>query len=108
MSFFNKFSFMSKPARYCSVGYLFSAVSYCSYLTYNDSLYYLKEFRKVGPDKFYESYKYSSNERTNNEFEICKDGAYRNFAGNFCSSVIWPFSMTSHIIPRIVLLANKK
>lgn len=47
MSFFNKFSFMSKPARYCSVGYLFSAVSYCSYLTYNDSLNYLKEFRKL-------------------------------------------------------------
>jgi hypothetical protein len=109
MSHLNKlFTFVSTlraPVRYGGIGYLISAVLYTSTCCYSDSLGALNIFRNID-DKNHNKYCEDNNLKT--EMDACKHGAYKNFGGHFFSSIIWPFSIASDIIPRIVLILNYK
>ena len=102
--FVNFLKGLSTPVRYGGYGYFLSAVTYTSFNCYKNSQNMLNDYRNKDIDT--KTKKIFSEKNINSEFEACKYGAYYKFSDIFCSSIIWPFSVSSDIVPYFVLLIN--
>jgi hypothetical protein len=80
--------------------YIGCAVTYTGYHTYTDSSKLLFRYRINNKEQFFMIH------RLNNDWQVCKYGAYDNFWGNFFCSLVWPFAMVSDVIPIMVLYFN--
>ena len=96
------FKSLPKPIQWSTYFYVSSLLIYNGASSYIDGKNALTEYRTQTPFNFKHVL------TCNNEFEAVKYGSSYNFYNRFLDSVIWPVSITSNIIPYIVLSLNPK
>ncbi len=80
--------------------YLGCAITYTVYHTYNDCNKLLSRYRIKNDEHIFKD------KKLENDWQVCKFGAYMNFGENFFYSSVWPLTMILDFIPNIVLYLN--
>jgi hypothetical protein len=92
---------LPKPVQLTTMLYFGASVMYTCIGSYFDSKEYLLKYRS---NKLEESCK----RHIKSEWDAVKYGSKINFWERFWSSLIWPYSVSSNIIPGIVLSLNRE
>jgi hypothetical protein len=91
-----KINIIPMPLRFGLGSYILASALYTGSCSYSDAQNALHDYRDKNTNKL------------SSEWLAVKYGAYTNFGENFWKSIIWPWSLTSDIIPGLVLLFNPK
>jgi hypothetical protein len=92
---------LPKPIQLTTIAYFGSSVLYTCVGSYFDSKEYLLKYRTNKIDEY-------DKKSIKSEWDAVKYGSRVNFWERFWSSLIWPYSVSSNIIPGIVLSLNRE
>ena len=92
------------PIKISTLCYFSFSIGYCAQGSYSDSKKYLSMYRN---NELNESDNYAVT-KIKSEWDAVKYGAYVNFGERLWSSLIWPYSISTNIVPIIVLMLNPK
>ena len=89
------------------VGYVTCSILYMTRLSYKDSVEEVNSSKNYLDDKdrpYHNNAWDAAKDRPyhNNAWDAAKYGASKNLGENFITSVIWPFALTSEIVPYII------
>lgn len=95
-------SFTNKINGYSTIAYFSGSILYSSYMSYCDGVKELEDFIKNGT-KYQD---YSDDIIYDNEFDAIKYGCNKELGKHLWNGLIFPFSISSNIVPFIVSKLN--